>query len=137
MSARIWSPEIVELGDRIADMSLAEAALLSLYLAEAHGLSAAPATHVPEAPEPNVVIVDKPSTFDVVLTGLDPGRRVSVLKEVRQLLSLGLKEARDLVEAVPQTIKHGLSREEAGGVQVQLEAAGAKVALRTGVGRRE
>jgi formylglycine-generating enzyme required for sulfatase activity len=69
-------------------------------------------------------------TYDVVLDGFDVTRKISVIKAVREQLGVGLKQAKDLVDAVPRTIKHSLTREEAAQLQAQLETAGAKIVLR-------
>ena len=70
------------------------------------------------------------SAFDVVLDGCDPLRKISVIKAVREHLSVGLKEAKDLVEAAPGTVRARLFKDEAAKLQAQLEAVGAKVSLR-------
>ncbi len=134
MSQHIWSPDIVEIGDQIAGLTLAQAAQLSQYLAVAHGLQAASATEVLPLLQPDIIVRDdiaEPATFDVVLDGFEASRRISIIRAVREQMGVGLKEARDLVEAVPCILKHSLTREEAIQLQAELETAGAKIVLRT------
>src|SRR4030042_361799 len=69
---------------------------------------------------------EEKTSFDVVLTGFGD-KKIQVIKEVRALTGLGLKEAKDLVEAVPKPVKEGLSKDDAGAAKKQLEAAGATV----------
>jgi large subunit ribosomal protein L7/L12 len=82
---------------------------------------------------PDVVVEEgraAPAEFDVLLDGFDAPRRVSVIKVVRETTSLGLREARDLVEDSPAVIRERLPRAEADSLKVRLEAAGAKVSIR-------
>jgi large subunit ribosomal protein L7/L12 len=133
MSPHIWSHDIVEIGDQIAGLTLAQAAQLSQYLAVAHGLQATEATEVLPLPRPDIIVQDdiaEPAAFDVVLAGFEATRRIGIIRAVREQMGVGLKEARDLVDAVPFIIKHSLIREEAVQLQTELEAAGAKVVLR-------
>ncbi len=133
MSQHIWSPDIVEIGDQIAGLTLAQAAQLSRYLAVAHGLHAASVTEVLPLPQPDIIVRDdiaEPAAFDVVLDGFEATRRISIIRAVREQMGVGLKEARDLVDAVPCILKHSLTREEAAQLQAELETAGARVVLR-------
>ncbi len=132
MAARIWSPDIRDLGDRLAALRVDRAVELSEYLEQVHGLKAA-ATVVavtdarddqPPPPPP------PPTEFDVILEGFDTAQRIAVLRVVRELTGLGLKEVRDLVEGVPRVVKKGLPQAEAERVKAQLEAAGARVSLK-------
>jgi large subunit ribosomal protein L7/L12 len=132
MSNRLWSPHIRELGDRIAALTVAGAAELSAYLEEIHGLglpASAPLLDrdpepVPEEEEP------APTAFDVLLNGFEPLQRIAVIRRVRELTGLGMKEAKDLVEAGPCVLREALPPAEAESLQAQLAAAGAKVSLR-------
>src|SRR5262245_9383407 len=113
MSNRLWSPDVVAIGDRLAALTAAAAAELSAYLETAHGIRAAAAPVVERNVEPDVVIDRRPAEpteFDVVLEGYDSARRVGVIRTVRELLTLGLKEARDAVDAAPKVLKEGLPR---------------------------
>jgi large subunit ribosomal protein L7/L12 len=125
--------DIVEIGDQIAGLTLAQAAQLSQYLAVAHGLQAASATEVLPLPQPDILVQDdiaEPATFDVVLDGFEATRRINIIRALREQLGLVLKEARDLMEAVPRMLKPHLPHEEAAQLQAQLETAGAKIILR-------
>ena len=80
-------------------------------------------------PTPKVE-VEKKATFDVVLIKFDPAKKISVIKVVREVTALGLKDSKDLVEKAPQVIKAGLSREEANTLKEKLEKEGATVELK-------
>jgi large subunit ribosomal protein L7/L12 len=73
-------------------------------------------------------VVEEPTEFNVVLSGLaDPSKKIGVIKVVRELTNLGLKEAKDLVEGAPQPVKEGVSKEESQSVKAKLEEAGGTV----------
>lgn len=72
----------------------------------------------------------KPTEFDVVLDSFEAGRKIGIIKAVRDNTGLGLKDARDLVDAAPRAVKERLSRADADKLKAQLEAAGAKVSLK-------
>lgn len=133
MTLRTWSADIQQLGDRIAALTVVQALELGAYLAEAHGVHpAGPVTAVPTPDadrtreEPQV----EPAAFDVVLVCVDAARRVAVIRAVREAAGLGLKEARDLVDAVPRAVREGLPREQAEQLKARLEEVGAEVSLR-------
>jgi large subunit ribosomal protein L7/L12 len=133
MSTRNWTPEVAAVGDRIAALTLAGAAKLSSYLEAVHGIRPTAALAVPDG-RPDVVVEPvraEPTEFDVMLDGFDPARRVAVIKVVRETTSLGLKEARDLVEGSPAVVKELLPRDEAERLKARLEEAGARVSLRS------
>jgi large subunit ribosomal protein L7/L12 len=136
MLQRFWSPDIVELGDSIAGLSVAKAALLNRYLADVHGIEPAdlPMVGLPVVPDQ---IIDRtpppPSEFDVILEGYDTPRKINVIRTIREHLTLGLKEARDMVDALPRVFKERLSKADAEKLKALLEAAGAKVAVRPSV----
>jgi large subunit ribosomal protein L7/L12 len=132
MSSRIWSPDVVAIGDRIASLTPSQAALLKHYLANAYGIHAANIVMTPVIDEPDVLVenaIAGPATFDVALDGFDPAWKISVIKAVREQLGVGLKEAKDVVEAAPCTIRARMFKDDAEKLQAQLEAAGAKVSL--------
>ena len=115
----------------LSTLTVIEAAELSKKLEEKWGVSAAapvaaagPAGGAAAAP-----VAEAKTTFDVVLkeTGAN---KIGVIKEVRAVTSLGLKEAKDLVEGAPKTVKEGATKEEAEEIKKKLEAAGAKVELK-------
>jgi large subunit ribosomal protein L7/L12 len=126
-----WSRVVTDIGDRIASLTLAHAAELQRYLEVAHGIRAAAAPVVPPKPPVPTPPVDAPTptTFRVVLEEVDPTKKISVIKAVRELTGIGLKEAKDLVETAPKVIKGNLAREEADRVKLLLERAGARVSV--------
>ena len=133
MTKQIWSPDVVAIGDRIAALTVAGAVDLGAYLEAVHGVRAISApTVVPEV-QPDIIIdkgTTEPTEFDVVLDGYDAARRVAVIKAVREAAGLGLKEARDAVDASPRAVKERLARPEADKLRALLEEAGAKVSIR-------
>jgi large subunit ribosomal protein L7/L12 len=133
MAPRTWSADVHTLGDRIASLSVAAATELVCYLEEVHGVRPTGLCVVPPLPDTDPIphfIQLEPTAFDVLLDGCDPARRVAVIRAVREATGLGLKEARDLVDACPRAVKESLPRTEAEGLQARLEAAGARVTLR-------
>ena len=97
-------------------------------LEEAWGVSAAAAVAVagPAAAAP----AEEKTEFDVVLAAVDAAKKIAVIKVVREVTGLGLKEAKDLVEGAPKPIKNGASKEEAAQLKEKLEAAGAKIEVK-------
>jgi len=128
---RKWSNEVKKLGDKIIGLTLMQAKELGDYLKEEYGIEPAASGAVmvagPAAPEKAEEEQEK-STFDVLLKEFGD-KKIPVIKEVRALTGLGLKEAKDLVEGVPKPVKQGLTKEEAEAAKKQLEAAGAVVEL--------
>ncbi len=126
---------IMELGDKIANLKLTEAVLLKNYLKEKYGLEPASGGAVimapqggggGEAPKPEVK-----TEFTVQLDGLaDPAKKITVIKVVREITGLGLKEAKDLVEGAPKPVKENISKDEAEALKKKLEDNGAKVSLK-------
>jgi large subunit ribosomal protein L7/L12 len=98
-------------------------------LEEKWGVSAAAAVAVAAAPGAAAAPVEEKTEFTVVLTAAGE-KKIEVIKEVRALTGLGLKEAKDLVEGAPKPVKEGVNKEEAEKVKAQLEKAGAKVELK-------
>jgi large subunit ribosomal protein L7/L12 len=132
MSPRIWSPDVTAIGDRIASRTPSQAVLLKQYLADAYGIHAANMVMAPVVDEPDVLVENGtagPAAYDIVLDGFEPARKINVIKAVREQLGVGLKEAKDLVETAPCTIRARQFKDDAEKVQAQLEAAGAKVSL--------
>ena len=115
-----------QLIDHISAMSVLEVAELVKELEEKFGVSAAP---VAVAGAAAGAAVEEKTEFDVVLA--DAGaKKINVIKEVRAITGLGLKEAKEMVEGAPKTVKEGASKEEAEEIKKKLEAAGAKVELK-------
>ncbi len=131
MREQTWSPEVRDIGDRIVALTVARAAELQRYLEEVHGVRAAAALaaerRLPEVER--VTPPPVPTAFRLVLDRLDPVRKINVIKEVRELTGVGLKEAKDLVEGAPKVVKEGLSAADAARLKARLEAAGAKVSV--------
>jgi large subunit ribosomal protein L7/L12 len=133
MMNRNWPLDVIEIGERIAALTVARAVELSRYLEQVHGITATPSAPADPEVKPDRVVEEarvEPTEFDVLLNGFDVARRVAVIRAVRETTGLGLKEARDLVEAAPTVLKECLPRAEAEKLRAQMEAAGAKVVLR-------
>jgi len=127
---------MAELTKLVADLSaltVLEAAELAKMLEEKWGVSAAAPVAVAAAggggAAPAAEAAEVKTEFDVILTGFGE-KKVNVIKEVRAITSLGLKEAKDLVEAAPKPVKEGVNKEEADKIKKQLEEAGATVEIR-------
>ena len=108
--------DLAKIVDDLSKLTVLEAAELSKLLEEKWGVSAA-------AP------VEEKTEFDVVLTEAG-AQKINVIKEVRAITGLGLKEAKDLVEAAPKAVKEGINKADAEAAKKKLEAAGAKVELK-------
>ena len=130
---REYAPQTKDLGDKIVQLTLKQAKELSDYLEQVHGIKAAAAGAVMmAAPAGGPAAAEaKPekTEFDVVLEGYGD-KKIGVIKEVRAVTGLGLKEAKDLVEGVPAKVKEGISKEDAEKIKAQLEAAGATVSIK-------
>lgn len=128
--AKSWNADIKKLGDKIVGLTLMQAKELGDYLKEEHGIEPAAGGAVmvagPAGGEGEGVAEEEKTTFDVVLKEIGD-RKIQVIKEVRAMTSLGLKEAKGLVDSAPKAIKEGVSKEEAEEAKAQLEAAGAVV----------
>ena len=113
--------------DDLSVLTVMEAAELSKLLEEKWGVSAA--APVAAAAAPAAEVEEEKDAFDVVLAAAGD-QKINVIKEVRAITGLGLKEAKDMVEAAPKVIKEGAKKDEAEAFKKQLEAAGAKVELK-------
>ncbi|HXC91225.1 MAG TPA: 50S ribosomal protein L7/L12 [Stellaceae bacterium] len=124
-------PDLAGLVDQLSALSVIEAAQLSKMLEEKWGVSAAAPVAVAAAgaAAPAAEALVEQTEFDVILAAIGD-KKINVIKEVRALTSLGLKEAKDLVEAAPKPIKEGVNKEEAEKVKKQLEDAGATVEIK-------
>lgn len=127
---KTYAAEIVDLGEKIINLSLAQARALSEYLKEVHGLEAAAGGVVmAAAPAAAAPVEEEKTEFDVVL--LEAGsNKIGVIKVVRELTGLGLKEAKDLVDGAPKNVKDGVAKADAETMKKKLEEAGAKVTLK-------
>lgn len=122
---------MANLGQIVEDLSkltVLEAAELSKMLEEKWGVSAAAPVAAAAAAAP-AAAVEEQTEFDVILTSAGD-KKINVIKEVRAITALGLKEAKDLVEAAPKEVKAGVSKAEAQEIKAKLESAGATVELK-------
>ncbi|MBB4096284.1 50S ribosomal protein L7/L12 [Ochrobactrum pecoris] len=121
--------DLAKIVEDLSALTVLEAAELSKLLEEKWGVSAAAPVAVAAAGAAPAAAAEEKTEFDVVLA--DGGaNKINVIKEVRAITGLGLKEAKDLVEAAPKAVKEGASKDEAEKIKAQLEAAGAKVELK-------
>src|SRR5947208_10952953 len=122
--------DLSRLADDLSNLTVLEAAELAKMLEEKWGVSAAAAVAVAAAPgAAPAAAAEEKTEFTVVLAAAGD-KKIEVIKEVRALTGLGLKEAKDLVEGAPKPVKEGVTKDEAEKVKAQLEKAGAKVELK-------
>ena len=127
-----FSDTTKEIGDKIVSLTLKEAKELSDYLEEVHGIAPAAGGAVMMAPAGGggeAAAAEEKTEFDVVLEGWGD-KKIGVIKVVRTATSLGLKEAKELVESVPSKVKEGISKEDAEKLKEELEKAGATVVIK-------
>jgi len=133
MSDRVWAPEIKDIGDKIAALTVSKAVELGAFLEEVHGIKPAagggggPVVQQQAAAAPVAV---EPTEFRVILEDFDPAKKINVIKVVREITGLGLKEAKDLVESKPKPIKENLSKEDAAKLEKTLTDGGGKVSIK-------
>jgi large subunit ribosomal protein L7/L12 len=120
--------DLQKIVDDLSTLTVLEAADLAKMLEEKWGVSAAAAVAVAAAPGAAAAVEEK-TEFTVMLMAAGE-KKIEVIKEVRALTGLGLKEAKDLVEAAPKAVTEGVNKDEAEKVKAQLEKAGAKVELK-------
>lgn len=118
-----------EIMEAIENMTVLELSELVKAMEDKFGVSAAAPVAVAAAPAAGAAPAEEKSEFDVVLKEIG-ANKVQVIKAVRELTGLGLKEAKDLVDGAPKTVKEGLAKADAEEAQKKLEAAGAKVELK-------
>ena len=121
--------ELSKLVDELSKLTVLEAADLAKMLEETWGVTAAAAVAVAAAPGAAAAPVEEKTEFTVVLASAGE-KKIEVIKEVRALTGLGLKEAKDLVEGAPKAVKEGVNKDEAEKIKSTLEKAGAKVELK-------
>src|SRR5215218_959687 len=122
--------DLQKIVDDLSSLTVLEAADLAKLLEEKWGVSAAAAVAVAAAPGAAAAApVEEKTEFTVVLASAGD-KKIEVIKEVRAVTGLGLKEAKDLVEGAPKAVKEGVNKDEAGKIKAQLEKAGAKVELK-------
>src|SRR5262249_14078662 len=132
-----WSPEVKELVDKIVTLTVAKAVELGDYMEKVHKIKPAAAGVAvalgPGAGLGGPAAPEKPAEqteFSVILEGFDAAKKINVIKVVREITGLGLKEAKDLVEGAPKPVKENVSKDEANKLKAKLEEGGAKVALK-------
>jgi large subunit ribosomal protein L7/L12 len=119
-----------QITDDLSKLTVIEAAELSKMLEEKWGVSAAAPVAAAAAGGADAgAAAEEQTEFDVVLTGAGD-KKINVIKEVRAITGLGLKEAKDLVEGAPQNVKEGVSKDEAAELKTKLESAGASVEVK-------
>src|SRR4051812_28668011 len=134
MSDRQWNASIQEIGDKIAGLKVSEAVELGDYLEEVHKIKPAGGgvamAAAPAAAAAAPAKAEEKTEFTVVLAGFDAAKKINVIKVVREITGLGLKEAKDLVEGSPKPVKEGIAKADAEKIKKQLEDGGAKVELK-------
>jgi large subunit ribosomal protein L7/L12 len=130
--SKTFDAKISEMGDKLAGLTLKEAVDLADYMKETYGIEAAAGGAVmmagPAAGAGGAAAAEEKTDFDVILKS-PGGNKIGVIKVVRELTGLGLKEAKDLTETANAKIKEGLGKEEAEQVAAKLKEAGAEVEL--------
>ena len=124
--------DLEKIAEDLSGLTVLEAAELSKLLEEKWGVSAAAPVAVAAAPGAaggEAAAVEEKDEFDVVLAGAGD-KKINVIKEVRAITGLGLKEAKDLVESAPKAVKEGVGKDEAEQIKKKLEEAGASVELK-------
>ena len=121
--------ELSKIVDELSKLTVLEAADLAKMLEEKWGVTAAAAVAVAAGPAAGAAPAEEKTEFTVMLAAVGD-KKIEVIKEVRALTGLGLKEAKDLVEAAPKAVKEGVNKEEAEKIKSTLEKVGAKVELK-------
>jgi len=121
--------DLDKLVEELSKLTVLEAAELSTKLEEHWGVSAAAPVAVAAAAGGDAGAVAEKTEFDVILAAIGE-KKINVIKEVRAITGLGLKEAKDLVEGAPKAVKEGVTKDEAEEVKTKLEAAGATVEVK-------
>src|SRR5262249_7471340 len=136
-NGRQFSPDVMEIGDKIAALTITKAVELRDYLKEVYKIEPAAGGGVVMAAGPAgagaAAPAEKPAEkteFTVSLDGFDAAKKINVIKVVRDITGLGLKEAKDLVEGAPKAVKENLPKDEAEALKKKLEDGGAKVSLK-------
>lgn len=118
--------------NQLSELTVLEAAELAKLLEEKWGVSAAAPVAVAAGPAAGAgaAPAEEKTAFDVILSAVAADKKIGVIKEVRAITGLGLKEAKDLVEGAPKPLKEGVSKDEAAKIKTQVEAAGGQVAIK-------
>ena len=133
-ATREYTQAAKDLGDKIVALTLKEAKELSDYLENVHGIKPAAGGAVMMAPASGdagpTKVAEVQTEFDVVIESYEATKKIGIIKVVRAVTSLGLKEAKVLVEAAPTKVKEGLSKDDAEKLKKELEEAGAKIVIK-------
>ncbi len=121
--------DLAKIVDELSSLSVLEAAELSKKLEEKWGVSAAAPVAVAAAPGAGAAVAEEQTAFDVILTTAG-AQKINVIKVVRELTGLGLKEAKDLVEGAPKAVKTGVAKEEAETMKKKLTEVGATIEVK-------
>lgn len=124
--------DLNKLAEQLVGLTIKEASDLATILEEEHGIkpaAAAVAVAGPAAGGDGAAAAEEKSEFDVVLKAIG-GNKIAVIKEVRGITGLGLKEAKELVDGAPNTVKEAVAKDEADSIKAKLEEAGAEVELK-------
>jgi large subunit ribosomal protein L7/L12 len=126
-----FKAEIKDIGDKIVGLTLLDAQQLSDYLKDEYGIEPASggAVMMSAGPADGGGADEEQTAFDVVLAGIGD-KKIQVIKAVRAITGLGLKEAKDLVESAPKAVKEGVSKDDAEKLKAELEEAGATVEVK-------
>jgi large subunit ribosomal protein L7/L12 len=134
MAETAFAPDITDLGDKIAKLTIVQAVQLKDYLKEQYKIEPAAGGVAmmagPAAGPAAAVKAEVQTEFTVVLEGFDAAKKINVIKVVRELTGLGLKEAKELVEGFPKPVKENVGKDDAEKFKKQLEDGGAKVSLK-------
>ncbi|MFT0892105.1 50S ribosomal protein L7/L12 [Pseudochelatococcus sp. G4_1912] len=122
--------DLTKLVDELSSLTVLEAAELAKLLEEKWGVSAAAAVAVAAAPGAGAAAAAEEQTEFTVVLASAGDKKIEVIKEVRAITGLGLKEAKDLVEGAPKPLKEGVTKDEANKLKEQLEKVGAKIELK-------
>ncbi|MGE4605728.1 MAG: 50S ribosomal protein L7/L12 [Myxococcota bacterium] len=118
--------DLNEIADSLSSLTIMEAAELATILEEKWGVSAAAPVAVAAAAGPAAEAAEEKDEFDVILIAIGD-KKIQVIKEVRAITSLGLKEAKELVESAPKAIKEGVTKDEAAAIREKIENVGGQV----------
>jgi large subunit ribosomal protein L7/L12 len=128
-----FADDVVSLGDKIAALTIVKAVELKEYLKEKYKIEPAAGGVAFAAAPAASAAAEKPAEkteFTVVLAGYDAAKKINVIKVVREITGLGLKEAKDLIEGAPKPVKENVSKDEAENFKKKLEEGGAKVEVK-------
>jgi len=133
MAESDFGADVMEIGDKIAGLTITKAVQLRDYLKEKYKIEPAAGGAVMMAAGPGAAAAEKPAEkteFTPVLESFDAAKKINVIKVVREITGLGLKEAKDLVEGAPKAVKENIPKDEAEAIKKKLDDAGGKVTIK-------